>query len=45
MLTYADGWVSGSWSVHRIDNLDEVISSKDRKKAILALRYRYADVC
>ena len=29
----------GSWSVHRVDNLDEVISAKDRKKAIFALRY------
>jgi hypothetical protein len=29
----------GSWSVHRVDNLDEVISAKDRKKAVYALRY------
>lgn len=29
----------GSWSIHRLDNMDEIASGKDRKKAIWAIKF------
>jgi WD40 repeat protein len=35
----AVGHSNGSWSVHRVDDLDEVASARDRKKAVLVVRF------
>ncbi|EKX32589.1 hypothetical protein GUITHDRAFT_82168, partial [Guillardia theta CCMP2712] len=35
----AAGHALGSWSVHRVDSLDEVITSKDRKKSIFCVKF------